>query len=235
VPGQDQPQPSPSDHGGEGVRVTAKTKASRWTGLLYQLLAVAVVTAAAAYLINTPAPGGRTDEPAPSAAESASTQPPDRVATRSPSARVDAARTLRRFATPAFDPPEEPYDLPSLDPDDVAAHIHPDDPEPTVAELIEALHHVGIHSGIGAFNPPGTSPPLEGLAVPEDFDLPEGFMRHYQVTDEGEPIEAILMFSPDYEFYDGDGNPITVPEDRVVPPELAPPELPIRRVVPPTP
>ena len=108
--------------------------------------------------------------------------------------------------------------------------MRPGDPEPTAAELIDALRHAGVHSGIAAFNPPGTSPPLQGLAVPDDFELPEGYVRHHQVTDDGEPIEPILMFSPDFDFHDADGRPIAIPEDRVVPPELAPPGFPKRQV-----
>ena len=141
--------------------------------------------------------------------------------------------TLRSLPAEAPEAPED-YDLPSLDPDDIAAYIRPGDEEPTAAELIEALREAGIHDGIAAFNPPGTSPPLEGLAVPEDFELPEGYVRHHQVTDEGEPIEPILMFSPDYEYYDEQGQRIELPADLVVPEALAPPGLPIRRVrVPP--
>ena len=92
-------------------------------------------------------------------------------------------------------------------------------------EVIERLHQAGVHSGLGAFSPPGTRPPLVGLAVPEDYVLPEGYVRHYQATDDGQRIEPILMFSPDAEFFDGAGQPIAIPEDRVVPPELAPPGL----------
>ena len=51
-----------------------------------------------------------------------------------------------------------------------------------------------------AIPPPGTRPPLVGLAVPEDFALPEGYVRHHQATDDGQRIEAILMFSPDRQF-----------------------------------
>ena len=96
----------------------------------------------------------------------------------------------------------------------------------TAGEYIKALNDAGIYEGIGAFPPPGTSPPLEGLAVPEDYVLPEGYVRHYQSTDDGQPIHPILMYSPDYEFLDANGNPIAIPEDRVVPPEHAPPGLP---------
>ena len=101
---------------------------------------------------------------------------------------------------------------------------------PGAAEVIARLRAAGINTGIAAFNPPGTSPPLIGIAVPEDFPLPEGFVRHAQATDDGQPIEPILMFSPDYDFYDAQGRPIQVPENRVVPPEYAPPGLKIRMI-----
>lgn len=120
--------------------------------------------------------------------------------------------------------------MPRNDPNDLAAYFQPGDPEPTGAEVIEALHEAGVRTGMGAFNPPGTSPPLEGLAVPANFPLPEGYVRHHQVTDEGEPIEPILMFSPDFTLFDAQGRPIAMPADRVVPPGLAPPGLPRRRV-----
>lgn len=129
-----------------------------------------------------------------------------------------------------------PADWRTGDANDIATYVSPNDPEPTAAELIKALRDSGDHGGIAAFNPPGTSPPLQGLAVPEDFVLPDGYVRHHQVTDQGEPIEAILMFSPDYVFRDAAGNVIPLPEDRVVPPEMAPPGLPIRPIeIPPPP
>lgn len=102
---------------------------------------------------------------------------------------------------------------------------------PTMAEVIARLHAAGVHGGLGAFQPPGTRPPLIGLAVPDDFVLPEGYMRHHQATDDGQRIEAILMFSPDHRWFDAAGRPVALPADRVVPPELAPPGLPIRRIV----
>ncbi len=113
---------------------------------------------------------------------------------------------------------------------DLSEFYVPGEPVPTMKDVIARLNEAGIHSGLGAFSPPGTSPPLVGLAVPEDFPLPEGYVRHSQATDDGQPIEAILMFSPDFEFFDAAGRPIAIPPDRVVPPELAPPGLPIRRI-----
>lgn len=114
-------------------------------------------------------------------------------------------------------------------PDDLS-HFVPQGEAPSMVVVIDKLHEAGIHSGLGAFPPPGTSPPMLGLAVPEDFALPPGYVRHYQATDDGQRIAPILMFSPDYEFHDGTGRRIEIPRNRVVPPELAPPGLPIRRI-----
>ena len=63
--------------------------------------------------------------------------------------------------------------------------------------------------------------------MPDDFELPEGYVRHYQATDDGELLPPILMFHPDFEFFDENGQPIELPEDLIVPPELAPPGMPI--------
>jgi hypothetical protein len=106
---------------------------------------------------------------------------------------------------------------------------------PTMAQVIARLHQAGVRTGLGAFSPPGTRPPLVGLAVPDGFVLPEGYVRHHQATDDGQRIEAILMFAPDHQLFDAAGQPIALPKDRVVPPELAPPGLPIRRIAIPAP
>ena len=117
---------------------------------------------------------------------------------------------------------------------DLADYLNPGE-KPSMAEVIARLHANGIHSGLGAFQPPGTRPPLIGLAVPADFELPPGYVRHHQATDDGQRIEAILMFSPDVQWVDAQGRPLVLPADRVVPPELAPPGLPLRRIVVPAP
>lgn len=119
--------------------------------------------------------------------------------------------------------------------DDLASVMVPGTPAPSMGEVIEGLHRAGIHTGLGAFNPPGTSPPLVGLAVPEDYVLPEGYVRHYQATDDGQAIEPILMYSPDYEFVDAAGQPVAIPADRVVRAANAPAGLPIRQVRIPSP
>lgn len=211
----------PPDKDGDGVRVIARARGDRRHLALLLLLALVLAAVAIAYLLNRPRPT-RDATVAPTAAPAEQAR---RVVNAVP--RMDPSSTVR---DPRPAPPELPMELRSLDQDDVAAHIRPGDPEPTAAELIDALQHAGIRSGIAAFNPPGTSPPLPGLAVPDGFQLPDGYVRHHQVTDAGEPIEPILMFSPDFDFRDADGRPIAIPDDRVVPPELAPPGFPIRRV-----
>lgn len=106
---------------------------------------------------------------------------------------------------------------------------------PTMNEVIKRLHQQGVHTGLGAFNPPGTNPPMVGLAVPKDYALPPGYVRHHQVTDDGQTIEPILMFAPEFQLYDASNRPLEMPKDRVVPPEMAPPGLPLRRIVIPPP
>ena len=83
----------------------------------------------------------------------------------------------------------------------------------------------GEHAGIAVFPPPGTKPVKRGIIVPEDFELPEGYVRHYQTTDDGRRLPAILMFHPDFAPVDANGTPIPLPADRIVPPEMAPPGL----------
>jgi hypothetical protein len=141
---------------------------------------------------------------------------------------VKVRRVLPTRAVPVRVEEEEPDQGEDTTPD--LSDFLPPGEAPTAGEVIEELHRAGIYSGIGAFPPPGTSPPLVGLAVPDDFELPEGYVRHFQTTDDGQRIEPILMFSPDYEFFDDDGRPVEIPENRVVPPELAPPGLPIRYI-----
>jgi hypothetical protein len=93
---------------------------------------------------------------------------------------------------------------------------------------VARLRASGETEGLAAFPPKGTNPPKPGLVVPEDFELPEGYVRYYQITDGGQRLEPILMFSPDYEFVDRNGHPVALPEDGIVPPEMAPPGLPGR-------
>jgi hypothetical protein len=82
-------------------------------------------------------------------------------------------------------------------------------------------------TGIELFPAPGTKPIKRGIIVPDDFTLPPGYMRHFQATDKGRMLQAILMFHPDHKPLDAAGNPLPLPEDRVVPPEMAPAGLPV--------
>jgi len=91
----------------------------------------------------------------------------------------------------------------------------------------------GDGTGINAFPRPGTKPLKGGLIVPEGYALPPGYVRHYQVTDDGRQLPPILMFHPDYQPRDARGSPIAVPPDRVVPPEFAPAEMPQQWLEPP--
>jgi hypothetical protein len=139
--------------------------------------------------------------------------------------------------TAALPPARAPKRDPERDADptrDLSSYVARGE-KPTMTEVIQRLHQAGVHTGLGAFSPPGTRPPLVGLAVPEDFPLPKGYVRHHQATDDGQRIEAILMFAPDFQLFDAAGKPVALPKDRVVPPELAPPGLPNRRIVIPAP
>ena len=133
--------------------------------------------------------------------------------------------------------PDAAQRAPEMDADptrDITSYIMRGE-NPSMPEVIARLHEAGVRTGLGAFSPPGTRPPMIGLAVPEDFVLPDGYVRHHQATDDGQRIEAILMFAPDHKFFDAAKRPIVIPKDRLVPPELAPPGLPIRRIVVPAP
>ena len=85
-------------------------------------------------------------------------------------------------------------------------------------------------TGMALFPPPGTKPILRGFVVPDDFQVPEGYVRHYQATDRGQQLPPILMFHPDYQLVDERGQPIPMPKDLVVPPELLPPGMSAQRL-----
>ena len=105
--------------------------------------------------------------------------------------------------------------------------------ESLARDMIAGLRATGETGGLAAFPPPGTVPIKVGLVVPDGYELPPGYMRYYQNTDDGRRLEPILMFSPDYDFVDADGKPVALPKDGVVPPEMAPPGLPQRLLEPP--
>jgi hypothetical protein len=138
---------------------------------------------------------------------------------RVPAQRADARPPL---------PPRVPAvpDAPAVPPNAAAADSAAAD-EPRPHEPMFGGAASGEPSGVALFPPPGTKPIKRGLVVPDDFDLPPGYVRHYQATDDGERVPAILMFHPDYHPVDEHGDPIALPADRIVPPDMAPPGMPI--------
>ncbi len=229
---------TPSVQDGDGVRVVRERRSVLSAAIIVKVLATAVVMAGIATLLLSPRPSRTANERGRGADTAPVTVTANEPQLAAPArVRATAARAPQHHASAQVMPiARSPDDMPSGDPNDIATYVSPMDPVPTVTEVIQALHDMGDHTGIGAFNPPGTSPLLRGLVVPDDFVLPEGYVRHHQVTDEGEPLEPILMFSPDGVFVDAAGREIKVPEDRVVPPEMAPPGLPIREItIPPSP
>lgn len=162
--------------------------------------------------------------------EASPTQPAAASASAAPMAEWHAAASAAPVPDSALAGASSPAPPAASRPsDDLAAHVPPGT-VPTMNQVIERLHQQGVRTGLGAFNPPGTRPPLIGLAVPADFELPPGYVRHHQATDDGQRIEAILMFDPDHPPPEAAGRPLATPAERVVPTELAPPGLPIRLV-----
>ncbi len=131
-----------------------------------------------------------------------------------------------RLAAPAapiqnadLTPRGEEGDVPGdVEPSDAAAPAAPNEADAASEE----------RTGIALFPPPGTEPIKSGVVVPEDFELPPGYVRHYQATDDGHRVPAILMFHPDYAPVDDHGAPIPLPADRIVPPEMAPAGMPVQ-------
>jgi hypothetical protein len=158
--------------------------------------------------------------------------PPPREPEAPPAAAAAPGETEAPLAAGASEAAAPPVDARAEEPP--APEVPVGEEQAPAAEDAEGESAPTVPSGVGLFPPPGTDPIKVGIVVPEEFDLPEGFLRHYQATDDGQELEPILLFHPDYELLDDAGQPIPLPESRVVPPELAPPGLPIRMLeVPP--
>jgi hypothetical protein len=95
-------------------------------------------------------------------------------------------------------------------------------------EHIASLRESGETAGLAAFPLPGTRPARPGVIVPPDYQLPEGFARHYQTTDDGRQLDPVLIVAPGYEIVDDAGEPVALTDNRIVPPEYAPPDLPVQ-------
>lgn len=205
--------------------------------LLFLAIALALVAGTIAWWATAAEPGSA---PVAAAGASAPTVVPATAvriavaAASAPGAPVAAARAAPPAASAAAPRIPRMRDPHGDQTPDLADYINEGE-RPTMGEVIARLNAAGVHTGLGAFSPPGTKPVLVGLAVPEDFVLPQGYVRHYQATDDGQRVEAILRFAPDVQLFDAARRPVAMPKDRVVPPELAPPGLPIRRITIPAP
>lgn len=219
---------SPSGNDGDRVRVTEHGSGGARSALFYKSIALILIGCFATYLVSM-----TIDRTASKAAKMSSDDSVSEVdAADESDATSSRATTMRNRQLTAR--PVQPLHDPH-DPDDLSNFVLPGQPAPKMEDVIDELHKVGIQSGLGAFPPPGTSPPLVGLAVPDDYVMPEGYVRHTQATDDGQRIEAILMYSPDFEFFDSAGRRIEIPQNRVVPADMAPPGLPIRLIEIPAP
>ena len=215
------------DKNGDGVRITERgsqgTHGSR-SVLFYKLLALVLVACFAGYLVTMAIAQGKSKDASTSSNATVSDESrldandQNNIASLS-SAKASSIGNRQLVARPAQ----------AHDSNDLSNYVAAGQ-APKMEEVIDRLHDAGIYSGLGAFNPPGTSPPMIGLAVPEDYILPEGYVRHFQATDDGQRIEPILMYSPDFDFFDSNGQQIVIPDNRVVPDNMAPPGLAIRPI-----
>jgi len=140
-------------------------------------------------------------------AEQASAPPPSPVAPAQPAPKKVVEAPVAKPTPVAKAPPVAPPSVPAAEEEQTYTLLKP-----------------GEHAGLDVFPPPGTKPVKRGIVVPDDFELPPGYVRHYQTTDDGRRLPPILMFHPDY--------PGAVPEDRVVPPDMAPPGMPVEMLDP---
>jgi hypothetical protein len=103
-----------------------------------------------------------------------------------------------------------------------AQQLVPQPVETTPTLLEPQLDPAPERVGLAAFDPPGTRPLKQGLVVPDDYELPPGYVRHYQNTDNGQRLQPILMYAPGF-----NAPGILVPPDRIVPAEDAPKGMPV--------
>ncbi|MBL8289977.1 MAG: hypothetical protein JNL85_18475 [Rubrivivax sp.] len=196
-----------------------------WFAAPAEAVVVADAGAAATGAEGAPAPAAPTAGTAGTAA-----------ALAEPAAVATPARTAQLPPSPPMPPVPPRPQIPRVrDPNgdqtpDVTDFINAGE-VPTMAEVISRLQAAGVRSGLAAFNAPGTRPPLVGVAVADDVELPPGFVRHHQFTDDGRRIEPILMFSPEHPLVAAMGLDATRPQDRVVPAALVPPGMPVRQIV----
>ena len=211
----------------DGVRIVPVSGGRRLPWLIAAAVALPIVVTLLAVVFLRASSNPSTHSPPPTAAVDVARAEAAPVSASSPGAPA-APR-----ASPGGPPRVVPHRVgaaPVTDDRGLGASPRPEPERSPMRELdagvaIMALREEGIHTGIAAFGLPGTSPPKPGIVVPEGFELPEGYVRHYQTTDDGQQLPAILMFHPDYEFRNARGEVVPVPEDRIVTPDMAPPGL----------
>lgn len=201
-------RPSPPGRNASGSTdpdgiVRIKTAPGGRSPLLWLAMGAVVALAAAAVWLWRGAPA--ISPAAPSKATTAGPAPARSGAGRPPGARAAAPEQPALTAAP--------HAADTADDDDSDA-LPPAGAEPG-------------RDGIYAFPAPGTKRIKVGVVVPEGFELPPGYVRHYQATDRGEMLPAILMYNPREPPLDAQGRPVEIPEDGVVPADRAPPGLPI--------
>ena len=122
------PQAPSSRADGEGLRVIPKTPTARGRMLPWAVVVAIVITVALVWWLRMPEPAQGTNAVVAQAGM-------DRDAAAGPTdGRPSSARVALQAASL-----QEPYAMPSNDPDDLAAYFQPGDPEPTGAQVIEAL------------------------------------------------------------------------------------------------
>ena len=196
------------------------------------LLSLAIMlVGAAVFVVMRPA---LTKPPAPPRATKPAAKAPAHDAGAATSMHPQDKKQLRERVPPAVPPAHPPENVAAPPQPQVAAA------PPAAADSEAAAQPAGDETtgaaeandanqptGIAVFPPPGTKPIKRGIVVPDGVDLPPGYVRHYQTTDDGQQLPPILMFHPDYHPVDAHGNPIPLPEDRIVPPDMAPPGMPV--------
>ncbi|XXF80910.1 hypothetical protein P2318_14450 [Myxococcaceae bacterium GXIMD 01537] len=142
-----------------------------------------------------------------------------------PPAEAPAPRASAPVATPRTTAPRPSRPPVAATVAAVASPVEEDVPEEDDAAPSE--EPMEEKTGLQLFVP-GTKPIKKGIVVPEGFELPPGYLRHYQTTDSGKMLKPILLFHPDYKPLDAQGQPVPLPESRVVPEDMAPPGMPIQ-------
>src|SRR5262249_25093204 len=189
----------------DGVRVERPSAARTVIRVALVAMGVVVLVSIGTLIALRMSPGNRIAPEAP---------PPSDVVTRGspPEAPRGAPAAADAPASPVVPAASHPVPPSTATP----AHGVPRTPATTASEPPEkedepfTIGDPKERTGMRVFPPPGTKPIKRGIVVPDDFELPPGFVRHYQATDDGQRLPAILMFSPDYDWADAQGNPLAL-------------------------